>query len=106
MSLDEDLRVMRERLAKASPGPWRLKGTFVCSEGGAKLFDDIGGDYELTPDATFIAAARTDMGVLLEMVNTLYQLFPFDGDEHDEVDERRAEFERLWSEARRKAGAP
>jgi hypothetical protein len=69
---DEELKVIRERCEKATPGPWRADGRYIETIEGAEeemaIYDE-GGHDEL--DAEFIAHAREDVPRLLEEIERL-----------------------------------
>jgi hypothetical protein len=112
MTLSDDLREIEERAAKASPAPWQWSvtelddrlmdatGALVLTDGSAcgEYVSDIEAD---SPDGRFIAAARMDVPVLVEMVKMLTADFITTGE--DEGFRRvREEIEEMWSEAKRK----
>lgn len=74
MLSDADLAAIREREAKATPGPWTIREM----DDGA-LVIDFGPDWRLAGDsslpspsnAAFIAAARTDIPTLLAEISRL-----------------------------------
>ncbi len=83
MLSDEELNSIAERVAAASPGPWKsfIEGRDHQSGSNFIMTGEIGSrgkDIELTgatvADQDFIAAARQDIPRLLDAVRTLQSL--------------------------------
>ncbi len=93
-----NLEPIRERLAAASPGPWtvsRFENRHDSAAGDGKTYPAVRGFrapkrlYESAPkqveaDATFMASARHDVGVLLAEVVRLRRLVRELGGQDDE----------------------
>ena len=85
---DEELDAIEARAAKASEGPWRMgtgweqctPGLYISDYGGSIVYaegDHPPGDLNeplVLDDATFIAAARTDIPRLCEEVKRLRRI--------------------------------
>ncbi len=68
---DDELKQIRERLGKATPGPWERNCNSVFTKDNFLIW--IGGEssrFEIG-DAEFIAHARQDVGKLLDKVKLL-----------------------------------
>ncbi|WP_336638443.1 hypothetical protein [Lysinibacillus fusiformis] len=65
----EQLNAIKDRVAKATPGPWRSAGLY-----GVRTQNDEALSIPLRPsDATFIAHAREDVPALIAEVERLLQ---------------------------------
>lgn len=75
---DAVLSAIRERCDAATEGPWYVSGSgWLCSRPNrVVLLDGAVSDMyaSRTPDAEFIAHARTDVPVLLDLVDRLQDL--------------------------------
>jgi hypothetical protein len=124
MTLTDELRAIEERAAKASAGPWEVLKPDMSSlrPGGrcdgiaqvvprdeyghvpheAVIVETDGGYYAPSAvDASFIAAARTDVPVLVEMVKLLTDRYASQMHSNRMAHER--EMDELWAEAKQAA---
>jgi hypothetical protein len=78
----EELKAIRERADKATPGPWRWDTEF-CEIRAVDDYDraivetDSGCYGPCAEDAMFIAAVRADVPALLDHIAELQQLLDF-----------------------------
>jgi hypothetical protein len=69
-----DLDAIEARANAATPGPWvqsQRDMWMVYRDGGGTPEIDVGGGYDIKEDATFIAAARSDVPALVAEVRRL-----------------------------------
>lgn len=71
MSLEDKLKEIKNRCEAATEGPWEPAYKTVISRNHRHLEFDI---PDSESDAQFIAHARTDLPMLLEMVETIMDL--------------------------------
>ena len=85
---EDHLRVIEAQAAAATPGPWEAKSFGPCNCGQCPAHVNVfAGPYQWPkinpPEATFIAAARTNVPVLVEEVRNLRWLLGVIGEEGD-----------------------
>lgn len=106
MSLADDLKAIEARIAAASPGPWLDNQRTGTIDGPDKDGRHVltGYEYDIKDeDCRFIAAARSDVPALVEMVRLLaHAVWEHGGDMTE--GERDAIVNRLWAEAKKRAG--
>lgn len=72
---DAELAAIRERAAKATPGPWKLHDSMrtrgLIDGTGQELLGGYDGSFPCNEDLAFMAASRMDIPALLEEVERL-----------------------------------
>lgn len=67
----EQLNAIKERVAKATPGPWDEMDDLFVIEGDGLIIGELIAKTEIKADAEFIAAAREDVPALVAEVERL-----------------------------------
>lgn len=69
-----NLAEIRERVEKASPGPWYVESHGIMDEHRSRTIVIFGDSDEDDADAAFIACARSDIPALLDLISSLAAL--------------------------------